>query len=194
MKKLILSLCLVASLCGVAQAQKAPKVATIDVETVFNKYQKAVDLKQNLENSAKQADEEIKKAVDKLNALRGEIEKAQKEAENPILNEQGRSAAKAQANAKFQDFQKMGAELQQHRQQVAAALQQRQAENAKRLIEDLRPKIDAIAKEKGADLVLNSTFLTGGVLFADPALDVTDEVVKRLNADYTAAGATTPAP
>jgi Skp family chaperone for outer membrane proteins len=53
------------------------------------------------------------------------------------------------------------------------------------VLDDVKPVIEAVAKDKGADLVLNSGFNPSGVLFADTSLDVTEEVVKRLNAAYT---------
>ena len=44
---------------------------------------------------------------------------------------------------------------------------------------DLFPIIEAVAKEKGFDLVIDAS--TGAVVFAQPAIDITDEVTKRYN-------------
>ncbi|MDR2429795.1 MAG: OmpH family outer membrane protein [Puniceicoccales bacterium] len=194
MKKLFFTLCLASALAsGTAQAQKAPKIATINMEVLFSKYQKAVEfektLKGELENFKKTDDARLKAII----AMREDTEKAQKEAEDPTKNEQARATARTVFENKARAFQNEQNSYLTGKRNSELAFQQRSQAHVRAVIDEIRPIVAALAKEKGADLVLNSTFNPTNVLYADPALEITDEVVKRLNATFTPAPPALPA-
>jgi outer membrane protein len=129
-----------------------------------------------------------------LLALRGEAEKAKNDAESSLLNEQGRTSARQVFEAKVRELQTRQNEFQQDRQNTESTLNARAQAMQSNVLDDVKPVIEAVAKDKGADLVLNSGFNPTGVLFADASLDVTEEVIKRLNAAYTPKPKAVPAP
>jgi outer membrane protein len=63
-------------------------------------------------------------------------------------------------------------------------LQQEQASENSKLYDKLSDFTKAYAKEKGYKLVLTFSKANPTVLFGDPSLDVTLDVVKRLNDAY----------
>lgn len=194
MKKLIFTLALAFALAsGTAQAQKTPKVVTVNMEALFSKYQKAVDFEKNIKgelDNFKKTDEARVKA---LTAMRDDAAKAQKEAEDPTKNEQARANARAVFENKAREFQTEQNSYINGKRSSELLFQQRSQAHVRTIFDEIRPVVAALAKEKGADLVINSTFNPTNVLYADPALDITDEVVKRLNAGYTAAQPALPA-
>ncbi len=178
MKKFIFSFILAVAFCGIAQAQQ--KIATVDIAAVMMKYQKAVELRTRLEGDAKNAQSARDEKIQKLQGLRGEAEALFKQTKDPILNEQGRKDVEAKLQAKAAELQQFEREATQQMQTTLAALQSRDQANVKQLFDDIRPTVAALAKEKGFDVVMP----LAGLLYADPALDITEEIVKRLNAAF----------
>jgi outer membrane protein len=86
-------------------------------------------------------------------------------------------AARAQRTKEIQKFE---IDLQRFIQDAQAELAgaQRDAESA--FLARLRPALDQVAKEKGLALVFNAD--AGVLMWSDPALDITPEVVERLDA------------
>jgi outer membrane protein len=194
MKKFLSTICIVLTACGVAQAQKTPKVATVDVERVIRQYQKAVDQQRIFTSDVESARQKLTAEEQRLQALSEEVKRAQADAENSLLNEQGKASARAAFEEKFRKFQAEANKFNQTRQQTESVLRARAEQNTRNLLEDIRPKVDAVAKEKSVDLVLSSTFNPNGVLFADASLDITNEVLKRLNDAYSVLPLATPPP
>ncbi|MDR2863514.1 MAG: OmpH family outer membrane protein [Puniceicoccales bacterium] len=187
MKKLLFALCLATfAFCGTAQAQKTPRVATVDMEAVFKQYQKAVEVTKALEDDAQRARQAETGKYQALEALAAEIEKARRDAASPVLSEQGKTNARTLAEGKIREFEQRRTEFTRAKQESDNILQQRSMNNTRTIVGEIRPVVDALAKEKGVDLVLSSTYTVAGVLFAAPELDLTNEVVKRLNAAYAA--------
>jgi outer membrane protein len=194
MKKFLTTICIVLTACGVAQAQKAPKVATVDVDRVVRQYQKAIDQQRILTSDVESARQKLTAEEQQLQAFSAEVKRAQTDSENPLLSEQGRASARKTFEEKAREFQERVNKFNQGRQQTESILRARVEQNSRNLLEDIRPVVNAIAKEKSADLVLSSTFNPSGVLFADASLDVTEEVIKRLNTAYSALPLATPPP
>ena len=83
-----------------------------------------------------------------------------------------------------QRLQRKGQEFQQYQQNAGAQVQSDQVNEQTKLYEKLVDFTKAYAKEKGYKMIL--TYQKGNVtmLYGDPSLDVTAEVVKRLNDAY----------
>lgn len=194
MKKILLTLLAVAATCGVSQAQKQPRVATVDIAKVFAQYAKVTDQRELIGVDAQAAQKRIQAKEQQLIALQNEAQKAKTDAESPMLNAQGQASARQVFEGKVRELQARQQEFQQDRQNTESTLNTRAQTMQQNILEEIKPVIEAVAKDKGADLVLSSGFSPNGVLFADPSLDVTDEVVKRLNAGYTPKPKAAPAP
>lgn len=123
---------------------------------------KAADtkLKAEFEKKEKDLDAEGKKLGD-------DIKKFQREAD--AMSAQQRADAEKGLNTRKIDF-----DLKQR--QFAEAAQARNQELKRDVLEKVNQAIEAVAKEKGYDLVLQDP------AYANPAIDITDEVLKRLGA------------
>ncbi|MDR3228249.1 MAG: OmpH family outer membrane protein [Puniceicoccales bacterium] len=200
MKRLLTILSLFGLACASAQAQTAPRIVTVDVQVVFEKYDKAQHLHRALSDSLTRARQEDQAYAQRLQAKEGEVRQAQEQAQNSALNEQGKINARTILEQRYREYQALRSEAETKGRNAESVLRNRQQNNQTDIIASLKPVVEAIAKAKGANLVLSSTFSPAGVLFADKSLDITDEVVKKLNADYAmtpgaaAAAAATPAP
>jgi len=184
MKKILLSALMLVTLCGFAQAQKTPKVATFELQKVLTDYKKADLMNKNLQADTKKVTDQRTGALEKLQALRNEIEKMQTDAQSPLLSEKAKADAETALKAKIQEYQQFYQSATAQERSAAETLQARGQANARALILEVRPVIEDIAKEKGIDLVLDGSFTASGVWFTDKSLDITDEVLKRLNDAY----------
>ncbi|MFH2107380.1 MAG: OmpH family outer membrane protein [Chrysiogenia bacterium] len=105
----------------------------------------------------------------KYEAMQKEIEALEKEVMSPALNQDAR-------DRKTQDLQNKRVEVKrfaEDAQKESMAAQQKEFESIQR---DLMPLIEKIAKAEGFSLILDLN--TAGVTYFEPAIDITDKVVK----------------
>jgi len=155
-----------------ASAAPAPypegaKVAFFDVQTVASNSGdgKAATAKlQELE----------KKKIGEIQAKNKQLEdtRAKLQTSGSIMNDQARLAAEKEVDKLTREVQFMQQEAQSERQQLSTELQ---VEFQRKLA----PVLDQLAKEKGLHMLFD--FQTSGALWADPGLDLTPEVIKRLD-------------
>lgn len=116
----------------------------------------------------------------KYESLQQAIEALEKEVLSPALNAEAR-------DRKTQDLANKRTEIKrfaEDAQKESMAAQQKEFEGIQK---DLMPIIEKVAKENGYALVLDLN--TAGVTFFDPAIDVTEKVVKSYDAQSAAAAA-----
>jgi Skp family chaperone for outer membrane proteins len=132
------------------------------------------------------AESELGKALAaKINALRSQklaeltaknkdLETArQKLASGSLLSDEARAAAQ-------KGLDRIQVELQRAQQDAEAAVQDLQQQVNGELERAITPLLELVATGKGIHLLLRAD--TGAVAWADPALDLTGEIIKRLDA------------
>jgi len=114
----------------------------------------------------------------KYEAMQKEIDTLEKEALSPALNQDAR-------DKKTMDLQNKRTEIKrfaEDAQKESMAQQQKEFESLQR---DLMPIIEKIAKGDGFSLVLDLN--TAGVTYFEPAIDITDRVIKAYDAEVPSA-------
>ena len=168
----------------------APNVGLIDEQAIFGKYEKAVALQSEIRKSEDAAKASINERVKVVEQLRSELIGVQKRAQDPMLSENGKKAVEAEFQQKNATFQQRGAELQNFVNEANGAIQQRVGEMNKQIRADARVHAEKVAKAKGLQLVIGKS----QSFFADASLDITEEVLKEMNAAYKASAPDAPAP
>lgn len=163
------------------------KIVFIEIDTLISKYNLYIDRKKELEAQSKTAESAL---AGKIEAFQKRVGKFQQE----LAQIQQNAANIAPVELKKME-EKYGQQQQNLAKEEEALMKQR--DNAamdleKKLQEtqkDLQKKIDEylgkIAEEKGYDFVLMKG-AGGGVMFGRKALDITEETLNQLNADYDA--------
>ena len=172
MKRIFVFICAIALILPVAAAAQssAPKIGVMNV------------LRAIVECSeGKQANEEFQK---KFEAKRDELSRKQKEVET--LQQQLKSQAatlndEAQA-ALTRSIQVKTTELQRSQEDAEKEFNELRNQIFNRIGAKLAPLVQQYAKEKNLTLVLDSSSQTTQLTYVDPAIDITDEVVKRYDA------------
>jgi outer membrane protein len=147
-------------------------VVYINQDTLLNKYQFAMDITKSLQDKGKAAKTEIQGRVD---AFQAEVADYQKSA--------GTMAAD-QRQTKEQHLQREQQDLQNHQQDAAAGFQNEQVSANNKVYDTIANFAKGYAKEKGYKLVLMYSKANPTILYGDQTLDVTADVIKRLNEAY----------
>ena len=194
MKKTTLILSTLALLAGAAaltSCQNQPAAATTEAATesankgaivyfnldrVLNEYDMANDLSSVLQTKLESVDQEITR---RGNKLQSDINSFQEKIDKGLLT---RSTAEAQ-NAKLQnqqnDFQTYYAQKQQE-------MQEEQAVTMNQIADAIKTFIDKFNEEKQYAMIIatQGDILPSPVVAGDPELDITDEILEGLNAEY----------
>jgi outer membrane protein len=126
------------------------------------------------------------KKVNELN----EKQKALQTAQTKL--QQGGDLLKDEARDQLaKDIERMNRDIQRFTQDAQTEVQDLQADLQVEFQKKLAPIIQQIATEKGLHMIVGPE---SPILWADPALDITAEVIKRLDAAAAAAQKTTPKP
>lgn len=201
MKKHLLA---IPALLALASFAGAANIGVVDLEVIKNDYAKAKDNDKNLKAALDNAKTEMGARIEKLNKIKSEAEAADKAANDPMIKEEAKASKKADAKIKIEDFLKEQNSVRQFDQQTAAYFQQRAQQVDREIMADVKAKSEIVAKERKLDVVLPK----GLLLSSEPALDISADVVKKLNEAYAAnpvnpsapvntaaaAGAVTPTP
>ena len=155
-----------------AAADAKETIVYINSDTLLSKYNYSKDMNKRLEDKGKASQGDLQA---KGQAFQREVAEYQKNAATLPAD---------QRQATEQRLQRKNQELQGYQQNAAAEFQNAQAtENAKQY-DKIADFTKAYAKEKGYKLVLTFSKANPTVLYGDPSLDVTADVVKRLNEAY----------
>jgi len=145
----------------------------VQVDSLLKNYDFFKETKKELENRNFQLENELNT---KGKSLQNEVAFFQQKAQT-MTPEQARSI-EAQLMKKQQD-------LVAYRDQAAQALGQEEAKKNEQLYKNIRAYMEKYNKENGYEYVLGYS-LGGGILFANPSLDVTQKIIEGLNKEHAA--------
>jgi len=143
----------------------------VQVDSLLKNYDFFKETKKELENRNFQLENELNT---KGKSLQNEVAFFQQKAQT-MTPEQARSI-EAQLMKKQQD-------LVAYRDQAAQALGQEEAKKNEQLYKNIRAYMEKYNKENGYEYVLGYS-LGGGILFANPSLDVTQKIIEGLNKEH----------
>ncbi|HEY9001073.1 MAG TPA: OmpH family outer membrane protein [Mucilaginibacter sp.] len=147
-------------------------IVYVNQDTLLSKYEYFKDMSKRLDDKRKAAQNDV---GSRQQALQREAADYQRSA-NTLSADQRATTE--------QRLQREGQEFQQYSQNAAAQIQNGEGEEQKKLYEKVAAFMTDYAKEKGYKMIL--TFQKGNTTmwYGDPGLDVTSDVVKRLNDAY----------
>jgi len=156
------------------------KVGVVDVQKVFDGYQKVKEAREKLEKSQKIAMEELGIFRDELEKIVNELKEMEDKLKNPNIDS---SSLKSKYQEKVQVAKEKQDDMVAYDKRAKATIAQRQRNLLVEHLEDIRAAIKKVAGDKGLDLVLNSSENQLGVFFASDQTDFTEEVIITLNAE-----------
>ncbi len=154
------------------------KVAVVDVQKVFDGYQKVKEARERLEKSSKIAKEEIDIFRDELGNIVKELREMEEKLKNPNIDS---SALKVKYQEKVKKAQEKKDDMVAYEKRARATIAQRQKNLLVEHLGDIRGAIEKVSNTNKLDLVLNSSETQLGVFYATNKLDITEDVISVLN-------------
>ena len=172
-------------------AQPAVKLITVDIGKVFDGHYKSEENNIKFKDAEQKAREQAEELRKQGQTMVDEYKELAEQAKNTLLNAEARTKAEQTAQKKLEEIQRKQADLQGFLQNTQNSLRQRIDNFREILLEEITKTVNEIAKRKGATLVVDksgpSAFRIPVVLYADPAYDITEEVLAEVNKDRPAA-------
>ncbi len=167
------------------------KIAVVDMRRAISEYIKGKELMDAAKAKADKFIKERNERLQKLNELGEAASKLQKKAQDSVLSAAERAKAGAQLEAKAKELRELQNEARKFEQDGTGDLRQEETEVRSKILGVLTENVNKIGKAGGYNLVLDQTGASlGGIpvaLFVDGLPDLTDELIKTVNAGATPA-------
>lgn len=161
------------------------RIGVINLDRAFNEYHKTKLADAQLRQQADEFNEERKKLVAEYEKLQEEFTKLRDEAQNIALSEVVRSAKREQAEDKLIELRDFESRIRRFDESRRKQLDDQGRRMRKRIVDEILQTANNFAKVRGYNLVLDSSAqsLNGVevVIFSDPKLDLTDDILGELN-------------
>ncbi|MDA0261800.1 MAG: OmpH family outer membrane protein [Proteobacteria bacterium] len=161
---LILSFLVFASNAVLAQS----KVGFVNTERILRDAAPAQRAQKKIEAEFQKRDQELSKTADQLKKMQDELEK------NAV------TMSESQRRSKERDFGELNRDFQRRQREFREDLNQRRNEELAQVVEQANRVIRRIAEQEKFDIVFQDA------VYASPAIDITDKVIKTLEAKPTA--------
>lgn len=144
------------------------KIGYLDMQQTLNLSEAGKVAKAQLQEKLKKYQEQINAKQTDLQKLKTDLEK-----QGMTLNESARSAKEKDYQQKLKDFQRFTKDAEED-------LQARDAEFTKKILESLEKIVQEFGQKNGYAMIFDAR--SAGLLYADKAADLTEQILKALNA------------
>lgn len=195
MKKLTLIALLASSIFSASAADL--KFGVVDMQKAFADFHKTKDASGKFKENVDKAQREVNERWTVYKNLLGEIQKLQKEAQDPIVNNETRGKKGAELQEKAKELRALEQEIGEFQNRRQGQLKQEDLQIRKGLYDEIVAVVKEKAKGDGYDFVFDKSGVSLStvpvLLFYKDAVDFTDQIVVELNKDAPAdAGAAKP--
>jgi outer membrane protein len=185
-QKTILGGLIAAALCFATAAHAEMKIATIDLRKVFDNYYKTKQADEILKKEADDVQKERKDIIDKYKKLEEDWKGLISRANDQALSSDERDKAKQQAERKLVELRETEQAVNDYDRVAQQKLFEKKKIKWDAIVGEIRQVVNAKCKTAGYNLVLDSSGDTMNntpiVLYTDGQNDVTDLILKELNA------------
>jgi len=159
------------------------KVGYVDLQRALNEVADGRNAKAKLKKEFDARQKELDDKQEELKKMQADLQ-----AKGDVMTEDARRKAQVEMDTKVMDVSRLYAKLQKE-------LQQKEHDATKGIFAKMSNIIKSIAEAEGVSMVFEKT--DSGLLFAQPSLDLTNELIRRYNSQATkdtAAGAPSATP
>ena len=183
MKKLTFSFLTAALLTAtVFSAEAQSKVASVDMKKLFNGSWKFKQSSSILEDRKASLRKDLRSMAEEADKASAQYKQLLEQANDPLISADEREKRKSAATGKSKDANNSKVALEQYQRQAETSLVELEQRLSGSLVAEIQKKVIAKAKAGGYTVVLNIA-ATEVVVYADPANDITESVLKEINAD-----------
>jgi outer membrane protein len=173
-------------------------VRFVDLDKVFNEYYKTKLADAQLKEQAEEFNQERAKLVESYEAMQKEFNEARDQSSSPALSDDARNKLRSQAEEKLIEIREQEQKIRNFDNSRRKQLEEQGRRMRKRIVDEIREKVQAHAKSKGYLTVVDTSgqSLNGVaiVLYVDEKADITADMIASLNKDRTDTSGTRPTP
>ncbi len=186
MRKLVLSILSIVSLCAFAEGAHAQfKLGTLDMNAVFIAYYKTKDAEVKINEARATAKKDLDAQIATLQKSMEEINKLNQDIERPELSKDAKDKAMKQRDDKVQEARALDRDVAEFRNTKDKQLQEQFMRMRKTIIDDIMVVVNEKVKSAGYDLVLDKSGVSMGqvpvVLYSRTDLDFSNDIITALN-------------
>ena len=167
MKRLAMMVLMLAVMTGSAWAADI-KIGYLDMQRTLNTSEAGKAAKAQLQEKLKKYQEQVNVKQEELQKLKTDLEK------------QGMALTEASRAAKEKDYQQKLKDFQRFTKDAEEDLQARDGEFTKKILETLEKIVQEYGKKHNYSMIFDAR--NAGMLYADTSVDLTEEILKALNA------------
>lgn len=171
-------------LSGSALAQT--KIATVDLGNAFTNYFKTKLAQASIQGSAIQLDKDDKSMKDDLKKATDEYQQLLQQANDQAISAAERDRRQQSAADKLKKLNERSAAIEQYDRTAQGTLNDQRQRMREKILADIQAAVNARAKAGGYTLVIDKSAqaasLTSVVVYGNPEIDLTADVLKQLNA------------
>jgi len=190
MKKLIQFCLLSASLAGFAMAGAAAeqRIATFNLRKAFDSYYKTIQSTAAIKQEATEVEKERSQMIENARKHEEDWRKLFDKANDQALSGEERDKNKRAAAEKYAELESDKKYIDQFDQTAAARLREKERLQVEKIVKEITGVVEAHARAAGYSMVLDASGVsvnlvqTPVVLYTDGKEDMTDSIIKELNA------------
>ena len=171
-------------LCTAASGQA--RIGTVDLRKVFDGYWKTKEADARLKESATDMEKEFKTMVTEFDKSKEDYQKLLSGANDQAVSSDERDKRKKSAEDKLKQLKETEDGITQYRRQATNTLEEKKKRMRDNILTEIRTVLNAKAKTANftmvVDVAAESANATPVVLYTNNDSDITDEVLKQLNA------------
>ena len=171
------------SLVGVGAAEQ--RLVFVNMDRIFNEFYKTKLADAQLKEQAAQVMEERKKLGADFEKLQQEFNKLRDDAQNTALNEDVRAQRRTAAEEKLVEVRDFQAKITRFDDTRRKQMEDQSRRMRKRIVDEIRETIQTYARNQMYSAVLDTSGQTLNgietVLYMEPRLDMTSEIINVLN-------------
>lgn len=165
-------------------AQAQPKLAVLNMKTVFDGYWKTIQSDGTIKERQKEFETERKKMADDYERLNAEYREAEKTARDPLLSADEQKKRKEAANNKLLEIREIEQSVRGFEANFDRQIKDQIRRMRENIFRDIREQVDGRAKAAGYNLVVNTAAESVDVpvfMYVAGLPDLTQEVLTELN-------------
>jgi outer membrane protein len=161
------------------------KVGVVDMTKAFTEYYKTKDASSKMKSNKDKAMTEMNERFATYKTLLNDVQKKQKESQDPILTQEGRAKSGAEFQEKLKEARALEQEINEFQQRRSMQLKQEEMQLQKGLYDEIVAVVKDKSKTAGYDLVFDKSGVSMTtvpvLLYYKDATEFTDEVIVDLN-------------
>jgi outer membrane protein len=167
-------------------AQPALKLLTVDTTKLLEGFYKTEPEMAKLKGDQQKAQDELERKVKELNSLGDQYKELMEQSKSAMLKDEAKTKAEADAAKMLDEIRKRQGDIQKYQGDERNLITQKFNSMRGVLVDEILKKVTELSKSKGATIVIDRN---AGVLFSDPAYDITEEALAYINKDRPASAA-----